>query len=175
MARQEVQQVWFGLGSNLQRERHIKAAVAALEQAFTTVRLSHVYESEAAGFAGPPFYNLVAWVETQRTLAEVQVWCKQTEQALGRAHDNERFSSKTMDIDILLYNDQVCEATESTPKLPRGEILTSPYVLAPMADLVPYMQHPETGKSYREHWLAMQQAGGDEGMLGVVESLWLKA
>lgn len=175
MAQQEVQQVWLGLGSNIQRERHIRAAVEALEHSFSTVRLSLVYESEAAGFDGPPFYNLVAWVETQLSLAEVQAWCKQTEQTLGRAHDNERFSSKTMDIDILLYNDEICAATSATPKLPRGELLTSPYVLAPMADLVPYMQHPETGKTYRDQWLELKQSGGDEGMLGVVEFSWLNA
>jgi len=165
-------QAWLGIGSNIERGYHIRAAVEALEERFTEVRLSLIYESEAAGFAGPPFYNLVAWIETTLSLSELQTWCKAVEQGLGRVESSERFSSKTMDIDILLFDDLVAEATANTPKLPRGEVLTSAYVLAPLAELVPYMCHPETTKSYRNHWLEFNASTVENGLMGVVPYPW---
>lgn len=168
-------QVWFGIGSNLERERHIAAVLLALETDFSEVRLSSIYETEAAGFTGPPFYNLVAWVETSLPLPEVQQWCKNLEQQLGRQRNQlgvdrqtERYSSKTIDIDILLFNDLIATQTNVTPALPRAEILTSPFVLAPLAELVPHMCHPETGLSYAEHWRKLNEQLAENGLMGKV-------
>lgn len=175
MSGSEVHQVWLGIGSNIERDYHIRAAVEALSATFSEVRLSLIYESEAAGFEGPPFYNLVAWIETSKSLAELQKWCKAVEQRLGRVVSAERFSSKTMDIDILLYDDVVAEATATTPKLPRGEVLKSAFVLAPMAELVPYMTHPVSGKSYQQHWIEYKASNEETGILGVAPYPWPKA
>ncbi len=168
-------QVWLGIGSNIDRDFHIRATIDALTEHFAEVRLSYIYESEAAGFAGPPFYNLVAWIETTMSLAALQQWCKTVEQGLGRVVSAERFSSKTIDIDILLYDDLVAEATATTPKLPRGELLTSAFVLAPMAELVPYMAHPQSGKNYRQHWLEFKANTDDTGIIDIAPYPWAKA
>lgn len=170
-----VHQVWLGIGSNIERDFHIRATVDALTEHFTEVRLSYIYEIEAAGFAGPPFYNLVAWIETTMPLNELQQWCKAVEQRLGRVVSAERFSSKTIDIDILLFDNLVAEATATTPKLPRGELLTSAFVLAPMAELVPYMLHPQSGKSYRQHWFEFKANNDDTGIIDIVPYSWSKA
>ncbi|MCC5854385.1 MAG: 2-amino-4-hydroxy-6-hydroxymethyldihydropteridine diphosphokinase [Idiomarina sp.] len=150
--------VFLGIGSNLQREKHVRIAIDALTKDFGELRLSPIYETEAVGFTGPPFLNLVAWIETELSLAEVQRWCKNLEAAHGRELQAERYSSKTLDIDILLYNHDCVEATADTPQLPRDEVLLRAYVLRPLADLVPYMTHPRTGISFLEHWKTFQRS-----------------
>jgi len=164
--------VFLGIGSNLERDKNIVAAVRALEQEFETVRLSKVYESEAAGFIGPPFYNLVASIYTDKGLVDLQQWCKQVEQHHGRAVNAERFCSKTLDIDILLYGNLCCELTPQSPKLPREEILHQAYVLKPMAELAPLLKHPETQKSFRQHWREFNSLKAPNGLMGSVAVDW---
>lgn len=164
--------VLLGIGSNVQREFHVRAAVHALEQAFQEVRLSKVYESEAAGFEGPPFYNLVAWIETEQSLEALNAWCKAVEYQHGRPLNAERFTSKTLDIDILLYGQCCDEATATTPKLPRDEILTQAYLLKPLAELAPLLKHPETQKSFRQHWREFSEQTTDTLLIRTVPLSW---
>lgn len=147
-----VRQVWLGLGSNIQPDYHLQQAILRLQEQMESVRLSSVYENEAYGFQGPVFYNMVAWVETKLSLEALQAWCKNIEIELGREPSSPKLSSKTLDIDILLYEEQVSEATKTQPKLPRSELLQRAFVLAPMAELSPYYCHPVQGDSYKELW-----------------------
>jgi hypothetical protein len=65
--------IYIGLGSNVERERHLLAGIADLQHTFTAVRLSTVYESAAVGFAGANFFNLVAEAQTEMSLEQVLV------------------------------------------------------------------------------------------------------
>lgn len=151
--------VYLGLGSNIGRAANIATALRAMEAQFEELRVSKIYENEAVGFEGPPFFNLVVALETSFTLAEVQTFCKSIEIDCGRSTDAARFSSKTLDIDILFYGDLVREVSEELPKLPRGEVAAQAYVLKPMAELSPYWQHPELKTSMLELWKQYQQDG----------------
>ncbi|RTE87705.1 MULTISPECIES: 2-amino-4-hydroxy-6-hydroxymethyldihydropteridine diphosphokinase [Gammaproteobacteria] len=146
--------VFLGLGSNINREHNIKAAIQLLEKEFSELRASKVYENEAIGFEGPPFFNLVVAVETDKPLLDVQKLCKDIEVQLGREEKAPRFSSKTLDIDILLYGKEITAAKPGIPKLPRTEITEQAYVLKPLSELAPYLQHPETQVTFLDIWKA---------------------
>ena len=151
--------VFLGLGSNINREHNIKAAIKLLEKEFSELRASKVYENEAIGFEGPPFFNLVVAVETDKPLLDVQRLCKDIEVQLGREEKAPRFSSKTLDIDILLYGKEITSAKPGIPKLPRTEITEQAYVLKPLSELAPYLQHPETHVTFLETWKAYNAKG----------------
>ena len=144
--------VLVSIGSNIDRIQHITAALDALSDAFGALRLSSVYESEAVGFDGDPFYNLVAAFETPWSVAALSVFLREIEYANGRCRDDARFSARTLDIDILTWGDAV--GVVDGVLLPREEILKNAFVLQPLAELMPEALHPVTGKSYSMLWNA---------------------
>ncbi|MCQ4054799.1 2-amino-4-hydroxy-6-hydroxymethyldihydropteridine diphosphokinase [Aeromonas sp. SG16] len=147
--------IYISLGSNIERERHIRAGLDALHAAFGELRVSRVFESEAVGFNGRPFYNLVAAAETDLPLVTVCQLLREMEFAHGREPDAKKFAPRTLDLDLLLYGDLVCE----TPLvLPRGEILTNAFVLWPLAELAPGLRHPIDGRTMYELWECYDKA-----------------
>ncbi len=147
--------VYLGVGSNIERERYITAGLDALLQLFGELALSPVYESEAIGFDGEPFLNLVARVETNLDVGALQTALRHIEYEHGRPQNASRFSARQLDIDILTYDDHVgmVEGVE----LPRGEILENACVLKPLSDLAPMQRHPVDGRTYRELWTDYDQ------------------
>lgn len=142
--------VFLSLGSNIEREHHISLALNELRAAFGEISCSPVYESEAVGFNGDPFYNLVVGIETEQAIGHLNTFLHRLEDQHGRIRGEEKFSARTLDIDILLYDDWV--GTFDKVNLPRGEILKHAFVLLPLADLIPQEQHPIEHKSYAELW-----------------------
>ncbi|WP_337074103.1 2-amino-4-hydroxy-6-hydroxymethyldihydropteridine diphosphokinase [Aeromonas veronii] len=147
--------IYISLGSNIERDRHIRAGLNALHAEFGELRVSRVFESEAVGFNGRPFYNLVAAAETDLPLAIVCQRLRAMEFAHGREPDAKKFAPRTLDLDLLLYGDLVCD----TPLvLPRGELLTNAFVLWPLAELAPKLRHPVDGRTMGELWQAYDKA-----------------
>ncbi|MCW8109403.1 2-amino-4-hydroxy-6-hydroxymethyldihydropteridine diphosphokinase [Alteromonas ponticola] len=147
--------ILISIGTNIDRANHVRAAKHALETAFVDVKLSKVYESEAVGFEGQAFYNLVASAKTHCDLETVCNILKQIETDNGRQRNEKKFSSRTLDLDLLTYDD-VC--TENPTVLPREEILFNAFVLLPLAELVPDWQHPQQKQSYQALWKAFDQS-----------------
>ncbi|MHB0776375.1 2-amino-4-hydroxy-6-hydroxymethyldihydropteridine diphosphokinase [Halomonas sp. WWR20] len=146
-----MRQVVVGIGSNTQRERHIRTCLDALNTRFADLRISRVFESEPVGFqAGGNFYNLVATFSSSATVEALRNWSKQLEQRHGRDPASPRFSPQPLDIDLLTVG-QLTGTVEGVT-LPRGDILDSAYVLWPLAELLPGTRHPVLGKRYDELW-----------------------
>ena len=145
--------VYVSLGSNVDRESNIRLAVGGMRQVFGRLRLSPVYESEAVGFDGDDFLNLVAGFECDIDVREVVVALGAIEDQLGRDRTLPRFSHRPIDLDILTYDD--LEIDEEGIQIPRHEILVNAFVLRPLQDLAPHTLHPLAKKSYRELWQAM--------------------
>jgi 2-amino-4-hydroxy-6-hydroxymethyldihydropteridine diphosphokinase len=145
--------VVLGVGSNRQRQLHIKAGLAALHEYFADAQhplyCSRVFVSAAVGFAGSDFYNCVVAFESDHTLAAINDFCKATERQFGHSSEATKFSPRTLDIDILLYDDWVCQQPINVP---RDEILSNAFVLWPLAELLPLQRHPVVGTSYAELW-----------------------
>ena len=142
--------VLLGLGSNIDRESHLCTGLDRLSADFGLRRISSAWESEAMGFDGPAFINLAAEIDTDVSLAELARYIRQLEYRMGRPRNATRFSSRTLDVDILCYGDLVGEY--AGVELPRPEITENAYVLAPLAELVPERRLPGTGKRFAELW-----------------------
>jgi 2-amino-4-hydroxy-6-hydroxymethyldihydropteridine diphosphokinase len=143
--------IYISIGSNNRRDYHIRCAVHALERQFGQVQLSSVYESDAVGFVGEPFYNLVAAAHTELSIADCIAVFKQIEDDFGRDRSAAKFSGRTLDLDLLTYDEVICQ---QPVELPRAEITENAFVLWPMAELAANTQHPLTGLSYSELWQA---------------------
>lgn len=141
--------IYIGVGSNIEREHYLRAGWQALQQVFSACCYSTVYESDAVGFAGAPFYNLVIAAETRHGVAEVAAQLRAIEFAHGRPANARKFSGRTLDLDLLAYDELVV----TTPvELPRSEILLNAFVLRPFAELAPQWRHPLAEMTLAQLW-----------------------
>ncbi|MDT8283817.1 MAG: 2-amino-4-hydroxy-6-hydroxymethyldihydropteridine diphosphokinase [Gammaproteobacteria bacterium] len=147
--------IYISLGSNIEREKNTRAGITALKQAFGALRLSSVYESEAVGFAGDAFYNMVIASEVDTPVFETNQILRDIEDKYGRDRSGPKFSSRTLDLDLLLYDDLIIN--ENGLQLPRAEILKNAFVLWPLAEIAAQLKHPEAGQSYAELWSAFDK------------------
>jgi len=138
--------VYLSLGSNIDREHNIRSGLQALAAAFGELAVSPVYESEAVGFSGDAFYNLVVGIDTALSVGELAAVLRDMEKDHGRVRGEKKFSSRTLDIDILTYGELTGEFDGVS--LPRDEILKHAFVLRPLADLAPDAMHPQLGRTY---------------------------
>lgn len=145
--------VTVSIGSNIERDHHVRACLDALGATFEALAISRVFESEPVGFEdGRNFYNLVAAFESDWSVGELQAWCKRLEFANGRRKDSPKFSPRTLDIDLLTVGELTGE--QDGVVLPRDEICHHAFVLKPLAELLPEARHPESGETYAALWAA---------------------
>ncbi|GAB3110140.1 2-amino-4-hydroxy-6-hydroxymethyldihydropteridine diphosphokinase [Aestuariicella hydrocarbonica] len=142
--------VYLSLGSNIEPRTYIAAGLDALADRFGELVISPVYESEAVGFDGDNFLNLVVGVETALSVGELSLQLKAIEDANGRERSGPKYSGRTLDIDILTYDD-VCGVVDGIT-LPRGEVLRNAFVLQPLSDIAPQQRHAKTGESFADLW-----------------------
>ena len=143
-------EVFVGIGSNVEPERHVRRAIAGLDSEFGPIAVSPVYRNAAVGFDGEDFLNLVVSFNTTLNVSDLVEVLRNIEQRCGRRRDEERWGPRTLDLDILLYGNEVHER----PQLPRADILRRAFVLKPLADIAPEGRHPVNGKAFAELWAA---------------------
>lgn len=148
---------YISVGSNVDREVHVRAAIQALAERFGALTVSPVYETGAVGFTGEPFLNLAVGLDTERQPEALVRDLKAIERAQGRTADSNGFKPRTLDLDLLLYDDLVLQ-TEAF-ELPRDEILHHAFVLAPLADIAPDLRHPVVGCTLAELWAEFELDG----------------
>ena len=142
--------VFISIGSNINRETNIKAGVRALRDRYGAVDVSPVYESVSVGFDGDNFLNLVAAFDTTDSIDMVCQFLSQVEDANGRDRSGPRFSSRTLDMDLLLYDDATIK--KGKLELPRPEIYKNAFVLKPLADIAADVNDPVKKISYAQLW-----------------------
>jgi 2-amino-4-hydroxy-6-hydroxymethyldihydropteridine diphosphokinase len=148
--------VYVGLGSNVEPERHLTQAVQLMRAQFGALTLSPVYKNRAVGFEGADFLNAVAGLDTGLGVAVLKAALDQIERDCGRERGAARFAPRTLDLDLLLYGEQV----DAAAKLPRSEILRYDFMLRPLADIAPDARHPLTGRTFAEHWAGFAGEAG---------------
>ena len=159
-------EVAVSLGSNLDRESNIRAAVGAIKELYPNAVFSAVFESAAVGFEGPAFYNLAAAFETDLEIAELVLQLREIEAQQGRVRIGESMGSREMDIDVLLYGDEILYS--QGVNIPRDEILECAHVLKPLSLIWPDRHHPVKGTTYRQLWEAMSWDQGEHLSLAVL-------
>jgi len=148
--------IYLSLGSNVDRHNNITAGLDALALLFGELKISSVYESKSVGFDGSNFFNLVVGAKTNLSIAELSETLKRIEDDNGRKRDGPKFSPRTLDIDILTYDNFV--GVESGIELPRAEITKNAFVLLPLAEIAADVLHPQLQKSYRDLWADYDRA-----------------
>ncbi len=142
--------VYLGLGSNIDPKTNLELAIRELQARYGELRLSPVYQGAAMGFEGPDFINLVVGLETDESPVDIHTEIERIHDLAGRTRGSERFSSRSLDIDLLLYDDLILEHARF--HLPRSDVLDYAFVLRPLAEIAPEVVHPQTGKTIGEHW-----------------------
>ncbi|ASM54937.1 MULTISPECIES: 2-amino-4-hydroxy-6-hydroxymethyldihydropteridine diphosphokinase [Pseudoalteromonas] len=142
-------QIYISLGSNINKAHYMRCALIALKPHFNDLVHSSVFESEAVGFAGNNFYNSVVGATTDMPLADVCSLLKQIERNNGRTANDKKFSPRTLDLDLLFYDDVICD---SPAQLPRDEITKNAFVLQPLAEVAPHFYHPVAQQTIADLW-----------------------
>ncbi len=145
----ELHTIYISVGSNVDKEKHTRAGITAMHKAFGQLILSSVYESESVGFEGNNFYNLVVKAQTNLSISDVSKVLKQIEQDNKRQRVEKKFAPRTLDLDILLYDQEI---TQAPIELPRPEVLYNAFVLKPLAEIAPDLKHPVEQQSYAKLW-----------------------
>lgn len=142
------------LGSNIDKERNIPAAVRLVGEAATLVGASTVYETSPVGAHDQPgYFNAVVLIETVLSPAELKDGLlTDVEQQLGRRRTADKFAPRTIDLDIVIYDNESFDyiPADGRPRhLPDSDLLRYPHTAVPVAELLPDQRHPETGETYR--------------------------
>lgn len=141
-------EVFLSAGSNIDPEANLRLACQELSTDFGELTLSSVYQNEAVGFDGEDFLNMVIGFSTTADPERVVARLEQLHDDAGRVRQDDPFSSRTLDLDILLYGDLVRRRL----KLPREDIEKYGFVLGPLAEVAPEVKHPVSGLKMQEIW-----------------------
>jgi 2-amino-4-hydroxy-6-hydroxymethyldihydropteridine diphosphokinase len=144
--------VYLSLGSNTEPQRYLRAALDELRSHFGAIEVSPAYRSKSVGFDGADFVNLAVGLDTTLAPEALNDWLHALEDRHGRRRDVPRFSDRTLDIDIVLYDDLVLQG-KGHLDIPRKE-LKHAFVLRPITDIAPDLRHPVSGLSMAALWAA---------------------
>jgi 2-amino-4-hydroxy-6-hydroxymethyldihydropteridine diphosphokinase len=148
--------VYVAAGSNVEPIVHLRRALDVLARCYPGLRVSRAWRNRAVGFEGEDFVNLVIGFETGDDVHAVLARLHEAEAACGRARDAPKWAPRSMDLDILLYGDRVCD--EPGLVLPRPDLLRRAYMLGPMAELAPDVVHPVLRLRMDELWSRFDRA-----------------
>ncbi len=140
----------LSLGSNIDPERHLRLAIAALRARFGEIRVSPVYRTQAVGFDGAQFLNAAVVIDTDLEPVALDAWLHALEDAHGRDRRAPRFGDRTLDIDLVLFGARIVDGPGHL-QVPRDE-LRHAFVLRPLVDIVPEAIDPRSGKTLAQLW-----------------------
>lgn len=144
--------VYLSLGSNIDPEKNLRAALRALRERFGVLQISSVYESAAVGFDGPPFWNLAVGINSDLDAEELNAWLHALEDAHGRDRAQPRYADRTLDIDIIAMNGVANDRPE----------LQHAFVLAPLADIARNVIDPRSRETIGESWMRLRVSSPEE-------------
>ncbi len=158
--------VYVGLGSNIDPQDNLHLGISELRKRYGELQVSSVYRSEAVGFEGEDFLNLVVSFESDSSPRAICEEIEAIHNLAGRDRNGGKWESRTLDIDLLLYNDLVMD--ERPVRIPRADVLEYSFVLCPLAELAPDLVHPLTGKTMLEHWQEFDASRHPLDVVGVI-------
>ena len=164
------QQVYISLGSNKgDRFKNLQEAIDLIHLKIGTIKIiSKVYNSPAFGFDGDDFYNACLHVETHLKPKKVMQELLSIEKSLGRVRRNKKgYEARTIDLDILLIDNEVIDT--KILKTPHPEMHKRRFVLRPLNNIAPKVEHPKLHKSASA---LLEDCEDDSELEGI--NIWLK-
>jgi 2-amino-4-hydroxy-6-hydroxymethyldihydropteridine diphosphokinase len=144
-------EVFVGAGSNADPERALSVAVRELERRFGAIRVSSVYRGAALGLTAAAYSNLVVAMWADDAIEALRAELRAIEALAGRVRSDPAVCA--LDLDLLVYGDRV----DAHLRLPRPGLFTLPFVLGPLAELAPDLEHPLTGQRCRDAWNELER------------------
>lgn len=137
-------------GSNLgNRAGNLQRAVSFIQRGAGNISCSPVYESPSWGFEHPiPFLNQVIELQTSLSPSSLLHMLLKIERECGRTRSGNGYEARTLDIDILFYDDIIIDSAELS--IPHPRLHLRRFALMPLSVIAPDLKHPVTGKSIRE-------------------------
>jgi len=145
----------LSLGSNQEPERYLSLALATLRTQFEGALISPAWRFPAVGFDGPDFVNVAVVIETEFDPWELSDWLRIQEDLHGRNRSGPRYGNRTLDIDIVLFDERVIDGPGKL-RIPRNE-LQHAFVLKPLADIAPRWRHPQSQQTIGALWAVHPQ------------------
>jgi 2-amino-4-hydroxy-6-hydroxymethyldihydropteridine diphosphokinase len=144
-------QVVIALGSNIEKERNMALALTLLRALCEVTAVSPIYETEPVGLLNQPnFLNAAVLIETELSASAIKQQIIGTiETKLKRVRQADKNAPRTIDADIVLFNDELFEYDGGDGRLrpiPDPDLSKFAHVAVPVADLLPDVPHPETGE-----------------------------
>lgn len=137
----EIHQAYLSLGSNIQPRENMLEAMRLLRQKLIVNAFSTIWETEAVGSQGPRFLNAAAWVSTTFTAAKLKAnILTDVEQSLGRVRTADKNAPRTIDLDIVVFDEQVVE----------DNLWTRDFLAIPLAELRPDLESPIGGRTLNQ-------------------------
>jgi 2-amino-4-hydroxy-6-hydroxymethyldihydropteridine diphosphokinase len=148
--------VLVAAGSNVEPVANLRRALDSLAARYPGLRRSRAYRNPAVGFEGEDFINLVVAFDTADEVGAVIERLHEAEALCGRPRNAPKWAPRSMDLDILLFGDTVCDRPGLV--LPRPDLVRRAYMLGPAAELAPGVIHPTLGATLAELWQGFEQA-----------------
>jgi 2-amino-4-hydroxy-6-hydroxymethyldihydropteridine diphosphokinase len=129
--------VLISLGSNIDPEDNMHAALELLQEKLDIIRKSSIWQNPAVGSRGSDYLNAVVLAETQFTLPELREdVLRRIERELGRVRQQDKYADRTIDLDALIFNGEVIDK----------DIWSQAHLAVPTAELLPDLCHPRSGE-----------------------------
>jgi 2-amino-4-hydroxy-6-hydroxymethyldihydropteridine diphosphokinase len=141
---------YISIGSNINPQDNIPSSLIALKKYFGSLTVSSLYESDAVGFDGNVFHNLLVSFTSDEHITVIAETLRAIELAHGRTRNSQKFSARTLDLDLILYGDLIFH--EGKLQIPREDIERYAFVLEPLAEIAATLHHPVLKKSYANMW-----------------------
>ncbi len=155
---------YIAVGSNINPADNVRMAMSNIAKQAHLSGISMVYRTAAIGRRGhpqesqPPYYNCVAGIETELPPQVLKRSVLQSiEDNLGRIRSADKFASRTIDLDLIVYGDSMIE--EEGLVLPDPEILVRPFLAIPLFELAPDLVLAGSGRPIAEIAARMEQGG----------------
>jgi len=134
--------LYLGLGSNIEPALHMDRALAALDRRYSLLAISHVYRTKpVGGRKQPDYWNMAVGFRTGEKPAQISRFIAALEKKEGRVRSRNKFVSRTLDLDILLWGDRVT---------PHKDVLTRAHALFPLVEIASGLPHPTAGRPLLE-------------------------
>ena len=144
-------QVCLSLGSNIAPHKFLPRAVERLRDFLEVTAVSRAWRSAAVGASGPDFLNAAVLVSTQLPPFDLKIdVLRRVEAQLGRVRRADKFAPRTIDIDIIVYGDQVVDSA----------LWSQAYLALPVSELLPGLVNPQSSETL-EHIARRLVAKGD--------------